>query len=415
MACGIALLGPATVFALSVGEPLVRSRLGQPLDAWIPVALESAEEKEALDSFTASLAAADVYLERALELPGVPVGALRLQTLTTGGQVRLHLTSQQPFVEPMSTLLIKVGLGRVSILRELSLLLDLQGSATAPEPVPVAAKAALPVVIASSPQPAAVEIKTPVRDKPRRRAQPKITDAPAPASAPAPVTIRRFQLDERFSSYQRLAAAGQAPQPASAQALPTAAEPQTAVAAAETAAPRRLEALPSAPSRPSDSGNGILWVLTLAFALAMVISNARAKRALAEWFNRIKAMLLARLDNSTPEPAQAARPLPARPTEKAIKAAEFHVRSDDLVPEAHTLNALTIAKPVAAPAEGISTERQRLQQLQKQFSSEEARQKLKLAEAYIDLNRMSSAIRLMDEVERLKQSVADRRLALVKR
>lgn len=414
MACGIALLGSAPAFALSVGEPLVRSRLGQPLDAWIPVVLESPEEKEALDSFAASLAAANVYLARALEVPAV--GALQLRALTTDGQVRLHLTSQQPFVEPMSTLLIKVSLGRVSILRELPLLLDLPASAAAAEPLPVAPEAALPAAAAIAVQPAVVEIKTPVRDKPRSQAPPKIADVPAPASAPAPVPIRRFQLDERFSSYQQLAAAGQAPQPASAQVLPPpATEPQTAVAAVATAAPTRLEELPSAPSRPADSGNGVLWVLTLAFALAIAISNARVKSALVAWFSRLKAMLLARLNKSAPESVQAAQPLPARPSQKASKGAEFNVRSDDLVPEAHALSALTKAKSVAAPAEGISAERQRLQQLQKQFSSEEARQKLKLAEAYIDLNRMPAATRLMDEVERLKQSVADRRLALVKR
>lgn len=404
MACGVALLAPTPVFALTVGEPLLHSRLGQPLDAWIPVLLESPQEKESLDSFAASLAPAEIYLERALEAPTTTVGPLRLEVQTVNGQPRLHLTSQQPFTEPILTLLIKVRLGQVSIVRELTLLPDLQGSGTAPEPVMVA-EAPLPGAPALPGPPAATEATVAVRDKPRSQVQQKMVDAPTAISAAAPVALRRFQLDERFSSYQLLAAAGQAPQPVASQAAAVEAQP------AEPAATQaRVEEQPSTPQRPSDFSNSVLWALALAFGLTLAIRNARAKRMLAEWFSGIKTPPLA----STPAPA--VQPLPARPSLKASKASEFNARSDELVPETDTLSALTKKpKSVAAAAGGISAERQRLQQLQKQFSSDEAQQKLKLAEAFLDLDRLSSAISLMNEVERLKQTVADRRLALVKR
>lgn len=397
MACGAALLAPASVFALTVGEPLLHSKLGQPLDAWIPVVLESSAEKESLDSFAASLAPAEVYLARALEAPATTVGPLRLQVQNNNGQVRLHLTSRQPFTEPVLTLLIKVRLGQVSILRELTLLPDLQGQGTAPEPV------AAPAAAARLPSPpAAADVKMAVRDKPLSSAPQKIAPAPAAVSTVAPVALRRFQLDERFTSYQLLAAAGRAPQPVASEAAPaavasTAAEPATVQA--------RVEEQPSTPP-PSDSSNSVLWALLIAFGLTLALRSARAKRVVASWFSRSK----------TSTPAQAAAPLPARPREKASKTTEFNVRSDALVPETHTQAAPTKAlKPAPAAASGISVERQRLQQLQMQFSGDEAQQKLKLAEAFLDLNRTASAISLMNEVEQLKQSAADRRLSLVKR
>ena len=408
MASAVALLGSSTVFALSVGEPVVQSKLGQPLDAWIPISLESPEEIEALDSFTASLAGADVYVARSLDVPVATLGVLQLKSQTTGDQVRLHLTSQQPFVEPMSTLLVKVGLGKISILRELPLLLDLQGAAVA-EPVAVAPSAPAektePVPVASVPA-TAVKSST--------RAQRKNVEMPAVAATVAPaapqVVSHMFQLDQRFSSYAQLAAAGKAPLPVTQPvAAPEAAAPQENVLGGEAPA-----ATPS-PARQPSSSNGILWVVGFAFLLAMLLSNARAKLVLADWLKRIKASLQAR--DIEPLQMPVAAPLPIRPNQKAVKAAEFNVRSDDVVPEEQTLSALTSrpAKSVAAPAPGVSAERQRITQLQKQFVSDEAKQKLKLAEAYLELNRTDAAMRLMDEVERLQQSVGDRRLALVKR
>ena len=404
MAYGLALMASTQASALMIGEPQMHSTLGQPLDAWIPVLLESPQEKEALDGFAASLAPSDAYLERALLPPSTTVGPLRLQVQNSNGQVRLHVTSQQPFAEPIVTLLIKVRLGQISLVRELSLLPELPGNEPAPAPM-VVAEAPQPVAAATAaPAPPAVAaapvIKAAVRDKPRRQVQQTMVTAPAVVRAEAPVALPRFQLDESFSSYRTLAAAGQAPQPVAAQAPAAAAPPVE-----PTAVQARVEEQPSAPPRPSDSGNSVLWALGFAAGLTLLISNGRAKRMWSGWFSRTKA---------TPVPVAA--PLPARPSEKASKADDFNVRSDELVPETYTLSPITQkTKSVATAAMSISPERQRLEQLQKQFLGEEAQQKLKLAEAFLDLDRISSAVILMNEVERLKQTVADRRLALVKR
>lgn len=405
MAYGLALMASTPASALMIGEPQMHSTLGQPLDAWIPVLLESPQEKEALDGFAAILAPADAYLERSLLPPSTTVGPLRLQVQNSNGQVRLHLTSQQPFTEPIVTLLIKVRLGQISIQRELSLLPDLPGNEPVPAPI-VVAEAPPPVAaVAPTPAPSAVAaapvIKAAVRDKPRRQLQQTIVTTPAVVPAAAPVALRRFQFDESFSSFRTLTAAGQAPQPVAAQTTPAAAAP----AAAPSAVQARIEEQPSAPQRPSESGNSVLWALGIAAGLTLLISNGRAKRMWSGWFSRAKA-----------KPASAAAPLPARPSEKASKASDFDVRSDELVPEIYTLSPITQkTKSVATAAMSISPERQRLEQLQKQFPGDEAQQKLKLAEAFLDLDRISSATILMNEVERLNQTTASRRLALVKR
>lgn len=411
MASAVVLFGTPTAFALSVGEPVVYSKLGQPLDAWIPVSLESPEEVEALDSFTASLAGAEAYRERSLETPLVSLSAFQLVTETAGGKVRLHLRSQQPFVEPMSTLLIKVTLGKISILRELALLIDLQGAA-APESAleaPVAAAASTPAIDAPAP---AIPVKSPSKQAARKAAVPAV----AASVAPQPV-ISRFQLDVHFRSYAQLAAAGKAPQPVTRPATVAAvATPGVAPSPAQLPADGAaiVKTPPAVQQASNDSGHGLLWLFGLVFLLILtaVIGNTRARQMVVGWLKHTKVSLPTR----SATPAAATKALPVRPGQKAETATEFTLLTDDAAPEIENPAALSSRPgPIATPATGMSPGRQRLNQLQKQFVGDETKQKLKIAEAYLELNRNEAAMRLMDEVEHLQQSGGDRRLALVKR
>jgi len=422
---GILLICTPTVFALSVGEPVMQSRLGQPLDAWIPITLDSPQEIEALDTLSASLAGAEVYAQRSLDTPAVPLGSLQLRTKTTGDQVRLHLSSQQPFLEPMSTLLIKVGLGKVSILRELTLLLDLQETAaTAPLTPPTAPLIPMPVAELPPAAPAPITAaeppaKTVSRTRQKRREAAATPLAPSQPSAPR-VVSRVFQLDQSFSSYRQLVAAGKTPPPVVQQATAPAAEPkivpvQPPAAVVPAATPvildEPLTAVTTEVRQPS-GGDGLWWILGLAFVLALLLSNAQAKQVLATQMRRIRAWRNARRPVVMPAPA----PLPPRPYEMAAKSPVISQRTDDEIPDV-VLSTLPPSRPSAAAPSiaGGQAERQRLSQLQRQFSGDDAKQKLKLAETYIDLNRTAAATQLMDELERAQQSGGDRRLALVKR
>lgn len=148
-------LGSSQAVALELGQIQVKSALGQPLVAEIPVTLESPAD---LRNLSARLASDEDFLRA-----GITEGRARVPLSFSivngpGGSKLIRITSTDAINDPYLDLLVQVDNATGKSVREYTILLDPPGMAARP-PAPVAA----------------------VRP---RRAAPAQRSAPAPASAP---------------------------------------------------------------------------------------------------------------------------------------------------------------------------------------------------------------------------------------
>ncbi|MEO8444516.1 MAG: LysM peptidoglycan-binding domain-containing protein [Gammaproteobacteria bacterium] len=149
LACGPALTGslllvlaPATQ-ALTLGEISVRSTLGQPLNATVPVRLASGE----------TLAAACVTPGmQSSDLRPVPGASVSTPQATREGGYELRVTSAAALYEPMYELEIRVQCpGAPMLVRQYVLMLDLPGAVATGAATPAVAPTALPANLAPAP------------------------------------------------------------------------------------------------------------------------------------------------------------------------------------------------------------------------------------------------------------------------
>ncbi len=203
-------LAAAPAWALGLGQLQLKSKLGEPLLAEIPVV--SADPME-LQDLEARLAAPETFLRVGLPLPDKMVSDLKFElAYDAAGKPLIRVTSPGPVAMPMLTFLLEVDWGEGRLVREYSVLLA--------EPDAVAA-ATQPVIEA----PVAAPSNTIVRD-----AEPVAT-APMPAPQPAPVAAAPVQP---VASPAPVAAA---PMPATGQARTVAAGDTLSGIAAELRGP----------------------------------------------------------------------------------------------------------------------------------------------------------------------------------
>lgn len=167
-------LGSSQLMALDLGQVQVKSALGQPLLAEIPLHPDNPGE---LKGLTVQLASSEQF-ERAGIVGGRTRIPLHFSVANAGGaHPVIRITSSVPVDDPFLDLLIQVdGKGGKSV-REYAILLDPPGAST---PVATVARPAAP----SKPEPAKAPVVT--------RAAPAAAPAPAPAPAPAAVTNGRY-------------------------------------------------------------------------------------------------------------------------------------------------------------------------------------------------------------------------------
>ena len=177
----------APAWALGLGQLQLKSKLGEPLMAEIPVI--SADPAE-LENLQARLAAPDTFLRVGLPLPDKMVSDLRFSLVyDAAGKPLIRVTSPGPVAMPMLTFLLEVDWGDGRLVREYSVLLaEPEAVAAATQPViqaPVAAPSN--TIVRSEPLPPPVQAAPqPVQPTPRP------TPAPVPvARTPAPVTPSR--------------------------------------------------------------------------------------------------------------------------------------------------------------------------------------------------------------------------------
>ena len=176
-------LGSSQAAALELGQIQIKSALGQPLVAEIPIKPDHAGE---LDRLTARLASAEDFSRAGVAAPTVLLQFAVIDA--SGGQKIVRVTSSAPVNDPYLDLLVELNTGSSKSVREFAVLLDPPAGAAVAQP---AAAPAAPRAQhhAPAPAPAAAPAAAPA---PAKRAAPSPSASPAAASS-GQVTVQRGQ------------------------------------------------------------------------------------------------------------------------------------------------------------------------------------------------------------------------------
>ncbi len=192
-ACLLALaLASGSVHALGLGQIQVKSGLGEPLLAEIPVISNDPTELVDLD---AALASPETFTRIGLEPPMGIVADLRF-TIGTDAQGRpvIRITSVQPVTQPLLNFLVEVDWGQGRLVREYTAAVDRPGSVAAVPAAPVQAPEvdAAPVIERPAPPVAQTPAPTPARPRPQ-------VPAPAPQPVATAPTQRASQAADEYT------------------------------------------------------------------------------------------------------------------------------------------------------------------------------------------------------------------------
>ena len=164
--------------ALGLGQIEVKSKIGQPLLAEIPIVTSDPTELEQLQ---AGLASPETFARIGLRPPiGIIADLQFTQALDARGNPVIRVTSTQPVSEPLLTFLVEVDWGQGRLVREYSALVDTPRTVSAPLQPDIAA----PTVEA----PAIIERPAEPTETVATEAEPESDPVPSetPASEPAP-------------------------------------------------------------------------------------------------------------------------------------------------------------------------------------------------------------------------------------
>lgn len=418
LAAAVLLLVPGVAPALTLGEPRVESQYGQPLRLRLPVQLASEEEESDAGLLRARLLGLEHYEAESAAPPEIPLNELEIATEQAGGQRWVVIRSRRSVREPMMTLFVNVRLGASQLTREVPVLLDfpaprresLAAATPAPAPAPPVALPApgpaLPPELAPSLPPPTLVTTLPATAVPesapprRRRAAPAAGLAvAAPVWPERPAGYSRLRFDERLASLDRLSA------PTVSDATTAAPAPSGAVAAAPAPAPAVPASLASAtPATPAPAAGWPWgWLLGGSALFAVLLLWRRRGRAAAV------APVPVTLGRPAPpaavsavaDPSSAVVAAPAPPPPAVVPAATPFEQPMDL---ADPPDLALYAEPEAAA--GLARDRypnqalrERVTQLSRLVSTASERRKLELVKAYIDVERIDSAEKLLAELE----------------
>lgn len=120
--CGVALIGVAgNASALGIGEPDVRSHLGQPLAVRVPLQLSAAER---IDDIALTLSPDDAYTAMGLQPPPAALRSANLRVRIEEGKPWLLLDGTARIFEPFVVVLVEARSGGTRLLRELTLMIE---------------------------------------------------------------------------------------------------------------------------------------------------------------------------------------------------------------------------------------------------------------------------------------------------
>ncbi len=215
-----ALLSPASLYALGLGEIRLNSALNQPFDADIELIAPTNEE---LSNLKIGLASNDLFSRYGLDRPQFLSTFEFSVARRRDGNASIKVTSNRSVTEPFVTLLVEASWGRGRLLREYTVLLDppafspSQPEATAPVAAPASgarnerierapaeqpsrpAATPAPSAPATVPSPRAGSTGAEARDRPRNEAPEVSSDVPTTGS----YTVERNDTLWRIASKAR--------------------------------------------------------------------------------------------------------------------------------------------------------------------------------------------------------------------
>jgi pilus assembly protein FimV len=192
LACRLVLLlallcAAPLALALGLGQIEVKSRLGEPLLAEVPII--SADPSE-LETLQARLASPDTFRRIGLEPPAGLVSDLHFDiALDPRGRPVVRITSDMPVQQPLLTFLVEVDWGQGRLVREYSALVDTPQTVAAPAPAPIRAPEAAPSNAIVRDPPVAAAPSATLDESADPVASEDDAGAPAPADAPAGAAV----------------------------------------------------------------------------------------------------------------------------------------------------------------------------------------------------------------------------------
>jgi pilus assembly protein FimV len=192
----LAILASFGASALGLGQIEVKSKIGQPLLAEIPIVTSDPSELEQLQ---VALASPDTFARIGLRPPIGIIAELQFtQALDARGNPVIRVTSTQPVGEPLLTFLVEVDWGQGRLVREYSALVDTPRTVSAPlQPEIAAPTVEAPAIIERPAEPAETVAAEPTPEPAPVEAEPS---APAPGAiapqqvAAAPASVSRSAL-----------------------------------------------------------------------------------------------------------------------------------------------------------------------------------------------------------------------------
>jgi len=166
-----ALLSPATLYALGLGEIRPHSALNQPFDAEIELIAPTADE---LAGLKVGLAGVDMYQRYGLDRPMFLSNFAFSVQRSRDGRATIKVTSTRSVTEPFVTLLVEASWARGRLLREYTVLLD------PPVFMPTQPEAQAPVTTPQAGAPSGGRIERPVAEQPAE-APPQAAPVPRPS------------------------------------------------------------------------------------------------------------------------------------------------------------------------------------------------------------------------------------------
>lgn len=185
----LAMFASFSASALGLGQIEVKSRIGQPLLAEIPIVTTDPSELEQLQ---VALASPDTFARIGLRPPiGIIADLQFTQALDARGNPVIRVTSTQSVDEPLLTFLVEVDWGQGRLVREYSALIDTPRTVSAPlQPDIAAPTVEAPALIERPAEPAETVATEPTEGEPAASdaqaiAPQQVAAAPAPVSRPA--------------------------------------------------------------------------------------------------------------------------------------------------------------------------------------------------------------------------------------
>ena len=118
----VLVIASSSAAALGLGQIKLKSKLGEPLLAEIPIVSSDPSE---LENLSAGLASPETFARIGLQLPQGIVAELRfVPAVDSAGRPVIRVTSAMPIEEPLLTFLVEVDWGQGRLVREYSTLLD---------------------------------------------------------------------------------------------------------------------------------------------------------------------------------------------------------------------------------------------------------------------------------------------------